>query len=107
MTAHTPTTQPHPGYAGVTVWIGDKSITRVVPAEALDKPYYDPLAVLFADANADLRNAHLWSAPQSENRPANVRTCLPVVQRIDTSPERVEETAKCVHDAALSAQEGK
>lgn len=80
MITETPTTQARPGYAGVTVWIGDKSITRVVPVEALDKPYYDPLAVLFADANADLRNAHLWGKPTSENRPANVRTCLPVVE---------------------------
>lgn len=53
----TQTQQPRPGYAGVTVWMGDKSITRLVPEEAFDKLYMDPLALEFAVANEALRMA--------------------------------------------------
>lgn len=49
-----------PGYAGVTVWMGKDRISRVAPEEAFEKMYSDPLSMLFADANADLR-ANRWS----------------------------------------------
>lgn len=45
------------GYAGVTVWIGDKSITRTVSIEQFGTLYSDPLTAEFADANAELRAA--------------------------------------------------
>jgi hypothetical protein len=45
--------------AGVTVWIGDRSITREVPLHVLSLTQ-DRLALEFADANADLRD-ELWS----------------------------------------------
>jgi hypothetical protein len=47
-------------YAGVTVWIGGKSITRTVPIEQFGHLYSDPLTAQFADANAELRAAR-WA----------------------------------------------
>ena len=47
-------------YAGVTVWIGNKSITRTVPLEQFGQLYSDPLTAQFADANAELRVSR-WS----------------------------------------------
>jgi hypothetical protein len=88
------TTQPHPGYAGVTVWIGDKSITRYVPEEAFEKLYMDPLAPAFADANEELRMAR-WhdkspAARQCCPRPAKVAMCLPVVEPALSAQEAEE-----------------